>query len=324
MTRHHKLTVGTFNIERFGWDKARTNHRLASALEWLLDQTPAPPDLIALPEATKGLDDGQRAIRRGLVNLLSHRLDGGWYEPLFSSRALEDRGHHLHLLLVNTAKVHPLGWYDPQAPAVGRRNYGFAECEIFGHEVNVCCEHWAGGDGRSVFDQAANRVAQKGNSRKTLLLGDFNTDSGWAGERHITEKLNWYKQCRDQGHLDKILQKGWFNPAGVDPVTGEPGWFYPWLRSGERGWWEVDTRQLDLLRTFFGFRDMGEEAGDPTVTTHPAVGSGLRIDRILRSEGFPARVLDYAVRHPPREISDHAYVFGTYLVEEADPQPQAA
>lgn len=315
MNDPHHLTVGVFNIERFGYDKARANHRLSAAGEWLLDQTPVPPDVLAFPEATNGLADGQRAIRRQVVHALASRLDGGWYEPLFASRALEGRGNHLHLLLVNTAKVRPLAWFDPAAPGVGRRHHGFAECEIFGHEVRLCCEHWAGGDGRATFDQAANRLAQRGNSRKTLLLGDFNADSGWDRERHITERLNWYKECRDRDSLDKILQKGWFNPAGLDPVTGEPGWYQPWSRSGDRGWWQIDTRQLDLLRTFFGFLDMGEEAGDPTVTTNPATGSGLRIDRILRSRGFPATVLDYGVRQPPREISDHAYVFGTYLVE---------
>lgn len=315
MTRPHQLTVGVFNIERLGYDKARAHHRLSMALEWMLEQTPVPPDVLAFPEATNGLVDGQRAIRREVVQTLAPRLADGWYEPLFASRALEGRGNHLHLLLVNTAKVHPLAWFDPTAPGVGRRHHGFAECEIFGHEVRLCCEHWAGGDGRETFDQAVNRLAQKGNRRKTLLLGDFNADSGWDRERHITERLNWYKACRDQNNLDKILQKGWFNPAGLDPITGEPGWFHPWSRSGDRGWWQIDTRQLDLLRTFFGFLDMGEEAGDPTVTTNAAAGSGLRIDRILRSRGLPATVLGYAVRQPPREISDHAYVFGTYLVE---------
>lgn len=319
MARHQRLTVGVFNIERFGYDRGQGNHRLPAALEWMLDQTPVPPDVLAFPEATNGLADWQRPIRRIAVNTLSRKLDGGWYEPLFSSRTLPGRGNHLHLLLVNTAKVHPLGWSEPEAPGVGRRHAGFAQCEIFGHEVMLCCEHWAGGDGREEFDRAANRVAQKGNLRKTLLLGDFNSDSGWPGERHITEQLNWYEQCRAQGNLDKLLQKGWFNPAAVHPATGEPGWFYPALRSGDRGWWQVDTRQLDLLRRFFGFLDMGEEAGDPTVTTNPRTGSGSRIDRVLRSAGFPARVLEYAVRQPPREISDHGYVFGTYLVEESDP-----
>ena len=98
----------------------------------------------------------------------------------------------------------------------------------------------------------------------------------------------------EQDNLDKLTQKGWFNAA-----TNR---------------WEIDTRQLDLLRTTFRYADMGEEAGDPTVTTNPRISTSLRIDRIFRSIGFPAEVVNYQVRQPPREISDHAYVFGAYRV----------
>ncbi|MGH3906012.1 MAG: hypothetical protein ACRDTE_17800 [Pseudonocardiaceae bacterium] len=57
---------------------------------------------------------------------------------------------------------------------------------------------------------------------------------------------------------------------------------------------------------------MGEEAGDPTPTTHPETGAALRIDRIFRSTGLPAEVTGYQVRQPARDLSDHAYVFGAY------------
>ena len=215
---------------------------------------------------------------------------------MFAHQSPQGRRNHLHLLLVNTAKVHPLGWADPEAPEdAGKRHYGWAECEIFGHEVNICCEHWPGGEGRAVFDAAANRLSNRGGPRrKSLVLGDFNADSGWEREIHIVEDLDWYDQCRAQGNLDKLEQKGRFNEA--------------------KGRWEIDTRQIDKLRTHFGYRDMGEEADDPTPTTRPSIGSGLRIDRIFRSLGFPADVVDYHVAQPPRQISDHAYVFGTYRV----------
>jgi endonuclease/exonuclease/phosphatase family metal-dependent hydrolase len=290
MRSYHDLTVGVFNIERFGYD-GQGHHRLPAALDFLLEHTSRPPDVLALPEARRGLDDGQQAIRRKVVHRLSQHLDGGWYEALFASRKPPGRRNHLHLLLVNTATVHPLQWHDPHADDAAYRDDGFAVCEIFGHEVNLCCEHWSGGEGRAVFDQAANRVAQKGGpTRKTLLLGDFNADSGWDKEFH--HGIDWQAVCEAQGHEDKLEQKGWFNPG-----TGR---------------WEIDTRQLDKLRTIYGFRDMGEEAGDPTVTTHRRTGSGLRIDRIFRSAGFPADLIDYNVRQPPQAISDHAYVFGAY------------
>lgn len=281
-----ELTLGTFNIERFGYDRGRAHHRLPEALDWLLEQTPVPPDILALPEATRGLDDGQYAIRRLAVRRLAPHLGGGWYEPLFSSRPLPGRRNHLHLLLVNTAKVWPLAWHDPGRVEQGRHYDGFAECEIFGHEVNLCCEHWSGGEGREAFERAAHRVSTWGR-RKTLLLGDFNADSGWEGELHHST-VNWYEQCRAQDNLHKLWQKGW-----RDPSTGR---------------WGIDTRQMDMLRTEFGYRDLGEQFGDATPTTNPRVGRGLRIDRLLRSRHLPMEVLEYRVFQPPRSVSDHGYV----------------
>ena len=308
------LTVGVFNIERFGYDPDQGHHRLRPALDFLLEHTPTPPDVLAFPEATHGLADQQRAIRRHLVHYLSPYLSHGWYEPLFATQTVAGRRNHLHLLLVNTAVVKPLGWADPAAPLdPGCRHYGWAECLIHGHTVRICCEHWSGGEGREVFERCANRVSTMGGAeRKSLLLGDFNADSGWEGELHSVRQLNWYRQCVDQHNVPKLLQKGWFNPDGVDPETNEPGWEVPWEKSGRRGWWEIDTRQLDRLRTVFGYTDMGEEWGDPTPTTNPAIGSGLRIDRIFRSRGFPGEVVSYRVAQPPRKLSDHAYVYGRY------------
>ncbi|MGH3906161.1 MAG: endonuclease/exonuclease/phosphatase family protein [Pseudonocardiaceae bacterium] len=284
------LRVGVFNIERFGWDKTRGHHRLSAALEFLLEQTPVPPDVLALPEARRGLDEGQHAIR-SLTHQLSEHLDGGRYEPLFASRNLPGRRNHLHLLLVNTAKVHPLAWHDPAAADAAYRDSGFALCQIAGHQIYLCCEHWTGGEGREAFERAALRVSTLGGPRrKTLLLGDFNADSGW--ERELHHGRDWFAQCESRDELHKLEQKGWLNPA-----TGR---------------WEIDTRQLDKLRTLYSYHDMGEEAGDPTPTTHPDTGSALRIDRIFRSTGLPAQVSGYDVRQPPRALSDHAYVFGTY------------
>ncbi len=286
------LSVGVFNIERFGWDKTKGHHRLPAALEFLLEQTPVPPDVLALPEARRGLDDGQHAIRT-LTHRLSGHLHGGRYEPLFASRNLPGRRNHLHLLLVNTTTVAPLAWHDPAAADAAYRDSGFARCQIAGQQVHLCCEHWSGGEGREAFERAAQRVSTLGGPRrKTLLLGDFNADSGWDRELH--HSLDWHAQCEAQGNLHKLEQKGWLNPAS--------------------GRWEIDTRQLDKLRTHYGYMDMGEEAGDPTPTTHPETGSGLRIDRIFRSTGLPAHVTSYHVRQPPRDLSDHAYVFGTYRV----------
>ncbi len=241
------LTVGVFNVERFGWDQGKGHHRLPAALDFLLEQTPVPPDVLALPEARRGLDEGQHAIRM-LTHRLSCHLGGGRYEPLFASRTLPGRRNHLHLLLVNTAKVHPLAWHDPGAEDAAYRDSGFAVCEIAGHRVHLCCEHWSGGEGRETFQRAAQRVsALGGRRRKTLLLGDFNADSGW--ERELHHGLDWYARCAARGELHKLEQKGWLNPVS--------------------GRWEIDTRQLDTLRTLYGYRDMGEEADDPTPTIPP-------------------------------------------------------
>lgn len=290
------LRVGVWNVERFGHDEGRGHHRLAAAVDWLLEQTPTPPDVLALPEARCGLDEGQRAIRRLVCHPLSRQLpDGGRYEPFMSSAPLPGRRNHLHLLLVNTATVWPLAWWDPRGPLPAERDSGFVVCEIGGREVWICCEHWDGSKGREEFNRAANRLATHGGSNhRTLLLGDFNADSGWERERH--HGTNWYTHCETAGTLHKLEQKGWHNPA-----TGR---------------WEIDTRQLDKLRGHLGYRDMGEEANDPTPTTHAGAGSGLRIDRIFRSTGLAAEVLDYQVRQPPRALSDHAYVFGAYQLPD--------
>ncbi|WP_166677755.1 endonuclease/exonuclease/phosphatase family protein [Amycolatopsis arida] len=280
------LSVGTWNIARLGWSPGKGHHRLAAALEWLLAQTPVPPDVLGLPEGTHCLRDGQRVLRRDVVARLSTALRHGWYEPFVSVRP----GHRNHpVLLVNTAVVRPLEWHDPQAADVPLRRQGFLIADIHGVETALCCEHWQGGLGRTAFDQAANRLATWGRTA-ALIVGDFNATSGWYREHLPTD---WFKVCARRGELHKIEQKAWHNPA-----TGR---------------WKIDTRQLDKLRTLYGFRDMGEQAGDPTVTTSPdADGVGLRIDRIFRGAGLSAAVDAYRVVQPPPELSDHAYVHGAY------------
>lgn len=136
----------------FGWETTSGHHRLPAALEFLLEQTPVPPDVLALPEARRGLGEGQRAIRT-VAHHLSRYLRGGRYEPLSASRTLPGRRNHLHLLLVNTARVHPLVWHDPAAEDAAYRDSGFAVCEIAGHRIPLCCEHWSGGEGREAFDR---------------------------------------------------------------------------------------------------------------------------------------------------------------------------
>lgn len=291
------LTTGVWNIERFGWDRdGRGHHRLGAAVEYILDQTPRPPDILALPEATYCLLDDQRPLREEFLTPLARHLENGWYEPLFSSSGPGHlhRNHH-YLLLVNTAKVHPLGWCEPG----GResRKDGFARAEIFGHEVTLVCEHWRGGLGRHAFDQHACRVSTLGGrKRKSWIGGDFNASSSWPKEVHYTWGMDWQAVCEERDEMDKIEQKGWLNP--------------------QTGRYEVDTRQLDKLRQLYGWRDAGEEWGDPTPTdTHPQDGRGLRIDRVLVSEGWPGQLIDYAVSKPPGW--DHAYVRAAYRMRPA-------
>lgn len=291
------LTTGVFNIERFGYDRdGRGHHKLGAAVEYILDQTPIPPDILALPEATYCLLDDQRPLRREFTVPLSRHLADGWYEPLFAAAGPPHvhRNHH-YLLLVNTSKVHPLGWNEPD----GKRMDGMAPAEIFGHEVQLLCEHWPGGLGRSAFDQAANRISNLGGPRrKTWHGGDYNATSSWEKEVHYTWGVDWQEVCEARGERDKLLQKGWLNP--------------------DTGRYEIDTRQIDDVRTIFGYHDAGEEWGDPTQTTcHSKDGLGLRITRIFVSHGWPGELTAYAVSQPPRVISDHAYVRAAYRIPVA-------
>lgn len=201
-----QLTVGTFNIEHLGWALGKGHHRLDKALDFLLTHTPEPPDILALPEATHCLDNGQYVLRSRVVYPLSQRLSDGWYEPLYASQGLPYQRNHHNLLLVNTAKVKPTRWHDPSGVmAASKRLSGFAEVEVFGHTLLVCCEHWRGGEGRDEFFRAAHRVSTHGgNANKTLLLGDFNTTSGWS-EEHLP--ADWYERCRQRGELGKLAQK---------------------------------------------------------------------------------------------------------------------
>lgn len=283
-----ELSVGCFNIRNLGWRKGEGHCHLGDAIEFILGQTPKPPDILALPEATKILEDAQTVLRRQLVYPLSQALSHGWYEPVFASQGVPGRSNHHHLLLVNTNVVKPLEWYDPSYRSTSDHQSGFLRAEIFGHEVWLCCEHWPGGQGREAFNAAANRISQHGgDTAKTLLLGDFNATSSWVREH----RADWEEECRARGEMNKVEQKGWYNP--------------------EAGRWEIDTRQIDKLRQVFGYVDMGEELDDPAPTTHPQ-DSQLRIDRIFRSTGFPGRATQYTAVLPPYWLSDHAYVFGCY------------
>ncbi|SDD68890.1 endonuclease/exonuclease/phosphatase family protein [Actinokineospora iranica] len=107
--------------------------------------------------------------------------------------------------------------------------------------------------------------------------GNENTTTAWTGSGF----------CRDRGQAHKLAQKG---------------------KQLANGRWVHDTDAMDLLLEVYGYRDLGRLADDPTPTTNPESGSGLRIDRILCSRPLPLRLLDYSLTHPPAALSDHAYV----------------
>lgn len=172
-----ELTLGCFNIRNLGWREGHGHSHLDPAIEFLLEHTPEPPDIIALPEATGILEDGQTVLRGRVVYPLSQALPRGSYEPFFASHGVAGRGSHYHLLLVNTNVVTPRQWYDPSYRSTSKYRSGFLKAIIHGHDVWLCCEHWSGGEGREVFNASANRVAQHGGTRqKTLLLGGFQRD----------------------------------------------------------------------------------------------------------------------------------------------------
>lgn len=134
---------------------------------------------------------------------------------MFATRTLPGRRNHLHLLLVNTARVHPLAWHDPAAEDAAYRDSGFAVCEIAGRRIHLCCEHWSGGEGREAFDRAAQRVSTLGGPRrKTLLFGDFNADSGWEREHH--HGRDWYAGTSDRAPAPA--------PDGRGEQRAGPGW----------------------------------------------------------------------------------------------------
>ncbi|MEY8040081.1 hypothetical protein AB8O55_11805 [Saccharopolyspora cebuensis] len=281
-----KLTVGTFNIKSFTYRPGR-GHDFGPALHHISRCTPSPPDVFSLPEATHADLDGHQPMW-AFTNALSDMLpDGESYLPFWAP--VEGRGNP-PLLLLNASKIRVRRWFPPHCRS-GLFRWGFVEAELPGVAGTtwISAVHWQGGQGRGVFEQHAAALAPYA-AASTLLAGDFNATSSWAGEVQV----DWPQQSIAHGEQYKLLQKCRWSELAQD--------------------WVLDTRQIDLLRTTFGFWDAGERAGDPTVTTHEQ-GSSLRIDRIMASTTFPySTLLDYRVFREEEDgdsapLSDHRYVY---------------
>lgn len=288
-----RFSVGVFNIEHFGVDPATGRHTgLANALDFILQTTPVPPDVLMLPECTRFDYDG-RAPQRLAVNVLSQGLpQGEKYEP-FVDHWGERRNPPG--VLINGAKFDVTNYYAPDSSSSPYK--GVVKTTIDGIPVVVIPDHWPGGAGRPEFDRSAQRW-KPWSTVNTVAGGDLNITSSWERDFRFADPdgPTWYQACERRGELHKLKQKGRRNP-----VTGE---------------WEIDTEALDELREL-GWVDAGEEAGNPTITDrHPVDGLGLRIDRILRSPGFNGEQVpdSYFCAQPPRNVSDHAYVGASFIV----------
>ncbi|MFJ8966722.1 endonuclease/exonuclease/phosphatase family protein [Lentzea sp. NPDC102401] len=288
-----RFSVGVFNIEHFGVDRATGRHsRLPLAVDFIRQTTPVPPDVLILPECTRFDYDGHDALRR-VVNELSRALPHGeLYEP-FVDHWGERRNPPG--VLVNRAKFEVDNYYEPNSNAGPYK--GVVKTKIDGIAVVFIPDHWPGGAGRPEFDRSAQRW-KPWSTMNTVAGGDLNITSSWGRDFRFAEPAgpSWYQVCERRGELHKLKQKGRKNP-----VTGE---------------WEIDTEALDELREL-GWTDAGEEADNPTITDpHPADGLGLRIDRILRSPGFNGEQVpdSYFCAQSPSDVSDHAYVGASFIV----------
>jgi hypothetical protein len=243
-----RFSVGVFNIEHFGVDRATGRHsRLPLALDFIRQTTPVPPDVLILPECTRFEDDGHDALRR-VVNELSRALPHSeLYEP-FVDDWRERRNPPG--VLINRAKFEVDNYYRPNSNSGPYK--GVVKTTIDGIPVVFIPDHWPGGAGRPEFDRSAQRW-KPWSTMNTVAGGDLNITSSWERDFRFADPdgPTWYQACERRGERHKLKQKGRRNS-----VTGE---------------WEIDTEALDELREL-GWVDAGEEADNPAITDrHPAL-----------------------------------------------------
>ena len=259
------VQLTTFNAKRGFWNDKTGGPDLDSIMTHL-DGAPL-PDILGFSEATNYHRDGMRHLYR-LAAMLTEANYGDRVEPFLA----EFDGHANHpALLVNTRVVNVKEWWQPHRPHTRRVRWGWLLADVWGVDTWISCQHWQGGLGRHKLDEHAAILAEIGRA-PAIALGDFNATSSWDGEVN----LDWHTATAAAGETHKRLQKG-------HQVNGR---------------WQLDTRQLDFLRTDCGWRDLGEEAKDGTPTTD---GSGLRVDRIMLSGTFPGELVPgtYEVHKDP-------------------------
>lgn len=258
------VRMTTFNAKRGFWDDEAGAPDLDSVMAHL-DQAPL-PDILGFSEATNYHLDGSRHLYR-LAAMLTEANFGDRFEPFLA----EFDGHANHpALFLNSRVVEVKQWWQPHRPHTRRVKWGWVLADVWGVWTWISCQHWQGGLGRHQLDEHAAILAEMGR-HPAIALGDFNATSGWDGE----VELDWHEATAAAGETRKRLQKGHL----VD------------------GRWQLDTRQLDFLRTDCGWRDLGEEAKDGT----PTADGGLRVDRIMVSDRFPGELIPDSYRvhgHP--------------------------
>ncbi len=258
------LTLCTVNAKRGFHDASRGGVDLAAVMDLIGDQR---PDILGFSEAYDYHRFGGRDMY-ALANRLTE-FNGAYMAPFVT----EMEGHANHpVLFVNTDVVQIDEWWEPHVPHTRFVRWGWLKARIHDIPAWVSCQHWQGALGRGMFWAHAGAMAEL-SGVPAIALGDFNTTSGWEGE----VPLDWHEVTEKSGDTHKRLQKG--------------------HEAGDR--WALDTRQLDYLRENCGWRDLGELAGDGTVTTYDP-NTGLRIDRILMTKDFPAELVpgSYTVHEP--------------------------
>jgi endonuclease/exonuclease/phosphatase family metal-dependent hydrolase len=255
------LRLSTFNYD-LGGRQPDGSTDLDSLIEALAESSvPAPADVHFLCE-TRNWWEPERGnpLITEVTDRLSELLPGpARYEAHFG----HSRGT---LLLTRRDVVTVTRWRDHEDKTHFLRDTAETNIgDVPGPRLGVT--HWSGSHGRRYFEQLAAETAHLA-QYPAIRAGDFNATSSADGER-IPE--DWGAICDAQKYPWKKPQK-----AYRDPATGI---------------WKVDTLPIDILRET-GWWDVGERAGDFTVTTNsptdPALDSSLRIDRIFVSDRLGA------------------------------------
>jgi endonuclease/exonuclease/phosphatase family metal-dependent hydrolase len=296
-----RLTVGTFNFERGGWNNDNTRLDLDPLIDTV---SRAVPQVLFLQECRRWRDDGEAILRQVARRLSGLLPDGDKYIPFLGRRG---SGRNPPAILVSSRVVEVDRWYNPADGHMSEWHHNFLKAEITDHEVWLSSIHWHGGHGDGEFERQAAILAQMA-GRPTLVGGDFNCTA--SGPREVSRDWTEIAEREPQ----KLIQKMNYNPATGTWITRT------WPLDKLIGTWNEQNRER---ASWGGFYDIGEHGEldthgrpvsvlTPTVNDKVDAGGSIRIDRILASKRFPGVLVpgSYHVHVPieTRRPSDHRYV----------------